>query len=207
MEKPSGYIALFDSSVLFPVFGSNLLLFLAERQLFKVKWSKDIHTEWINSRMKRYPSSDRAALERKRDRMNQEFEEAMVIGYEPLITNLPLEDLNDRHVLAAAIKCAADVIVTENVRHFPASILAPLGLFSQTADDFIADQIGVTPESKRMVAIAIVRHKMSLTKSRLNWRSYFDELSKKLPHSFAELNDQQFKLTIAEVLINREWQF
>jgi hypothetical protein len=88
LEKPSGYTALLDSSVLFPIFGSNLLLFLAERQLFHVKWSQDIHTEWINSRMRRYPDGDRAALERKRERMDQEFEEAMVTGYTPLIGDI-----------------------------------------------------------------------------------------------------------------------
>lgn len=207
MEKPSGYTALLDSSVLFPIFSSNLLLFLAERQLFQVKWSQDIHREWINSRMARYPDGDRTALERKRDRMDQEFEEAMVKGYEPLIPEIALDDPNDQHILAAAIKCKADIIVTENMRHFPARTLAPLGLFAQTADDFIADQIGVTLESKAMVAVAVVRHKKSLTRSRLTWRKYFEELARKLPHSFAEFNTDYFKKAVADVIISEEWQY
>ncbi|MFA7336183.1 MAG: PIN domain-containing protein [Candidatus Obscuribacterales bacterium] len=207
MEKPSGYTALLDSSVLFPIFGSNLLLFMADSQIFKVKWSKDIHVEWIDSRMKRYPDGDRAALERKQERMDKEFAEAMVSGYEPLIESLSLVDLNDRHVLAAAIKCRADVIVTENIRHFPSAVLEPLGLFSQTADDFIADQIGLTPESEKMVAIAVVRHKKSMTRSRLSWQRYFEELAKRLPQSFAEFNQLHFRETVAMVLVSGEWRY
>lgn len=207
MEKPSGYTALLDSSVLFPIFASNLLLFLAERQLFQVKWSQHIHTEWIDSRMKRYPDGDRATLERKRDRMDREFEEALIVGYASLIDDIGLPDPKDQHVLAAARKCNADVIVTENVRHFPAATLAPLGLFAQTADDFIADQTGVTPESSNMVAIAVVRHKKSLTKSKLSWRRYFEELARKLPHSFAEFNTPRFKEHVSSVLLSREWRY
>lgn len=92
MEKPSGYTVVLDATVSFPIFCSNLLLFLAERQLFQVKWTHDIHAEWINSRMRRYPDGDRAALERKRDRMNSEFEEALVTGYESMIDDMALPD-------------------------------------------------------------------------------------------------------------------
>ena len=104
MEKPSGYTALLDASVLFPVFTSNLLLWLAARQLYRVKWSADIHREWVERRLTRYPDSSRESLENKRDRMDREFEEALVTGYESLIPTLTLRDDDDRHVLAAAIK-------------------------------------------------------------------------------------------------------
>jgi hypothetical protein len=66
---------------------------------------------------------------------------------------------NDRHVLAAAIKCQADVIVTENLRHFPASAISSFGLIAQSSDDFIAVQNGVTAESATQVAVALVRHR------------------------------------------------
>ncbi len=204
MEKPSGYTVLLDSSVLFPIFTSNLLLFLAERQIFRVRWSQDIHREWINSRMVRYPDGDIEALQRRRDRMDQEFEEASVTGYEPLIDTLSLRDPNDRHVLAAAIKCQADVIVTENLRHFPASAISSFGLIAQSSDDFIAVQNGVTAESATQVAVALVRHRRSLTRSRLTWKQYFEQLQKKLPNSYAEFNDRNFRLIIAGVIKRRE---
>lgn len=44
---------------------------------------------------------------------------ALVTGYEHLIASLDLPDRKDRHVLAAAIQCAATVIVTSNLKDFP----------------------------------------------------------------------------------------
>jgi predicted nucleic acid-binding protein len=207
LEKPSGYTVLLDSSVLFPVFISNLLLFLAERQLFKVRWTARIHGEWVNRRLDRYPDSDRAALERKRTVMDREFEEALVSGFEALIDEIDLPDPDDQHVLAAARACKADVIVTDNIDDFPAAVLSPLNLFAQRADDFIADQVGVSAESTDMVAVAVVRHKKSLTKSRLTWKRYFEEVRKKLPHTYAEFNSHNFHTAVANAITSGAWHY
>jgi len=198
LEKPSGYIALLDASVLFPVFTSNLLLWLAYRQIYQPKWSHDIHEEWVERRLARYPNASRAALEQKRDRMDLEFEEALVTGYEPLIATLSFSDPDDRHVLAAAISCKAAVIVTNDrdFEHLPKEI----EIAAQTADDFIAAQVGVTAGSAREVAIALIKHKRSLTKSRLTWKEYFAEMQRKLPHSYAEFNRTRFRSTLIEAL-------
>jgi hypothetical protein len=72
------WIAFFDASVLFPVFISNLLLFLSKAELFEVRWSNDVHREWIESRLRRFPDADRAALDRKKTRMDAEFPDALV---------------------------------------------------------------------------------------------------------------------------------
>ena len=52
--------------------------------------------------------------------------DALVTGYEPLVKTIHLPDPNDRHVLAAAITGRADVIVTKNLKDFPADRLARL---------------------------------------------------------------------------------
>ena len=52
-----------------------------------------------------------------------------------------LRDANDRHVLAAAVKTRASVIVTDNLRDFPAHAQKPLDLEAKSADGFIADAI------------------------------------------------------------------
>ena len=51
-------------------------------------------------------------LERTRALMDQHADDALVTGYDDLIPGLQLPDPDDRHVLAAAIRSRADVIVT-----------------------------------------------------------------------------------------------
>ena len=55
--------------------------------------------------------------------MNSHVRDCLVTNYEYLIPNLELPDPDDRHVLAAAIKGNADVIVTTNLVDFPQSVL------------------------------------------------------------------------------------
>jgi hypothetical protein len=72
---------------------------------------------------------------------------AFVVGYEPLIETLDLPDPDDRHVLAAAIRVNAQVIVTRNLKHFPRERLAPWGVKAKSPDDFVRDQIGLDPQA------------------------------------------------------------
>jgi hypothetical protein len=69
------------------------------------------------------------------------FPDALVDNYEPLVNSLELPDEKDRHVLAAAIKTNANIIVTNNMKDFPKEYLASFGLTAKTADDFITDTI------------------------------------------------------------------
>ena len=64
-------------------------------------------------------------LERTRTLMELAVPDVLVSSYEGLIPGLNLPDAKDRHVLAAAIRCQAGVIVTLNLRDFPAEALAP----------------------------------------------------------------------------------
>lgn len=56
--------------------------------------------------------------------MNAAVRDCLALGYEPLIEVLDLPDPDDRHVLAAAIKVNAQLVVTWNQRHFPQDKLA-----------------------------------------------------------------------------------
>ena len=59
--------------------------------------------------------------------MNENVRDCLVIDYQWLIEKLNLPDPNDRHVLAAAIKAKAEVIVTSNLKDFPQSELVQPG--------------------------------------------------------------------------------
>ena len=68
-----------------------------------------------------------------------------VTGYEPLIGSLALTDEGDRHVLAAAIAGRCDVIVTQNLRDFPAAVLTSFGIEAQHPDDFCCNHLNLAP--------------------------------------------------------------
>lgn len=97
----------------------NLLLRLALADLFRVRWTDRIHEEWIRSVLAQRPDLLPEQLGRTRDLMDRAVPDCLVTGYEGLIDTLDLPDLDDRHVLAAAIRSQASVIVTYNLRDFP----------------------------------------------------------------------------------------
>jgi hypothetical protein len=72
--------------------------------------------------------------------MNLAVRDAVVTGYEPLIGSLHLPDLDDRHVLAAAIRARAQIIVTFNLSDFPTEALADWDVEAKHPDDFLVDQ-------------------------------------------------------------------
>lgn len=119
----STFTVLFDANVLYSKHIRSLLVELARSGLFRAKWSADIHREWIDALLKKRPDLERTRLERTRRLVDTSLPDALVVGYEDLISALSLPDPDDRHVLAAAIRCGASAIVTFNERHFPADQL------------------------------------------------------------------------------------
>jgi len=83
-----------------------------------------------------YTLAAKPKLEKRRAEMDAAVPDCLVTGYETLEPALELPDPHDRHVLAAAISCKASVIVTYNVRDFPAAALAPHDVDVQHPDDF-----------------------------------------------------------------------
>ena len=48
-------------------------------------------------------------------------------------------DPADRHVVAAAVKCGAEAIITFNLKHFPEAALDPWDIEVQHPDEFLVD--------------------------------------------------------------------
>jgi hypothetical protein len=91
--------------------------------------------------------------------MDLHASDALVAGYEDLIKGLELPDAKDQHVVAAAIRGRADIIVTRNTRDFQAEALKPFGIKSQHPDEFIANLLDLAPG---LVLTAARRHQESL---------------------------------------------
>ncbi|MCL4192484.1 MAG: hypothetical protein KJZ87_12190 [Thermoguttaceae bacterium] len=77
--------------------------------------------------------------------MDAHVRDCLVADYEAMIPMLLLPDPDNRHVLAAAIRCSADVIVTFNLGDFPPDILRKWGVEAQHPDDFINHLLDLAP--------------------------------------------------------------
>jgi len=158
------FTALVDACVLAGTLKRNLLLTLAEAEFFRLRWSVQILDETqraIQTILEgRNDPEAEAKAARARSAMERAFEEACVGGIDALLPLVPaLPDPNDRHVVAAALKTAASVIVTDNLRDFPAEALEPLNLEVRGADAFIADTIALDP-GRAVAAIRRMRERL-----------------------------------------------
>jgi predicted regulator of Ras-like GTPase activity (Roadblock/LC7/MglB family) len=140
----STFTAVFDANVLYGQRIRSLLMYLTMSGLFRAKWSADIHREWMTA-VSDNTGHDIASLESTRDAMDRAVPDALVTGYEGLIPAFNLPDPDDRHVLAAAVRCGASAIVTFNLKDFPASELEQYGIHTKHPDEFIMDVDGLAP--------------------------------------------------------------
>ncbi|MFC3453611.1 PIN domain-containing protein [Amycolatopsis speibonae] len=138
--------------MLYPNVLRDLLIRIGQSGFIQAKWSEEILDEVFRNLKRNRPDLDPGKLDRTRTLMNASVRDCLVTGYEPLVAVLDLPDPDDRHVLAAAIKARARVIVTENLRDFPERILGHWNIEAQCADDFVLDRIDL---SERMVVDAV----------------------------------------------------
>lgn len=138
------FTCVLDTNVIFPIDVRDLLFWFAYFDLFTPKWSKHIFDEWAEVMRRKGISSE--IIQRRVAKANLAFPDALVENYEPLIKGLNLPDEKDRHVLAAAIKTNANVIVTNNLKDFPEEYLSTFGLSAKSADDFITDIIDLNQD-------------------------------------------------------------
>lgn len=158
---------------------------LAARGLFRAKWTNEIHDEWIRNLLKNRVDLNEERLLRTRDLMNQAVMDSVVEGYEELIAALSLPDPNDRHVLAAAIKCGADAIVTFNRKDFPLETLQNYELEHLHPDEFLLHQFGLDNAQFLTAALACRKRLKAPPKTSTE---YLDRLEAQgLPLTVAEL--------------------
>ncbi len=139
------FTCVLDTNVIYPIEIRDLLFWFAHYELYTPKWSAHIFDEW-KSVMERKGVPE-AEIRKRTEKANMAFPDALVNNYESLIEGLDLPDLKDRHVLAAAIKTNANVIVTNNIQDFPMETLEPYGMSVKSADDFLTDIIDLNHET------------------------------------------------------------
>ena len=143
------FTALLDACVLYPAPLRDFFMRLAVTDAFRARWSENIHDEWSRSVLANRPDLTLKQLTHTKELMNSHVRDCLVSGYEELIAGLRLPDSDDRHVLAAAIRCSAAVIVTFNLKDFPEASLARYEIEAQHPDDFVCHLIDLDPAAVR----------------------------------------------------------
>lgn len=164
---------VYDACVLQPAPLRDFLIRLATTGLFAAKWTDRIHQEWMGNLLAKRPELE-DQLPRTRELMDQAVPDCLVEGYEPLIASLELPDPDDRHVLAAAIRSGAQLIVTINLRDFPEANLANWDIEAVHPDDFVQQQMDL---HKGTVVEVAKQHRGSLGNPPKSVGEYLQTLS------------------------------
>ena len=143
--RSSPFTAVYDACVLYPAPLRDLLIWLGMSGCFRARWTTQIHEEWKRNLLLNRTDLTREQLDRTPQLMDQAIPDGLVTGHESLIDGLTLPDADDRHVVAAAVRCHANVIVTFNLKDFPASALSAYGVEAQHPDEFIENLFDLDP--------------------------------------------------------------
>lgn len=183
----SYYTVVYDACVLYPAPLRSLLIHLAMTDLFRARWSRQIHEEWMRNLLAKRSDLTWEKLERVRELMDQHTRDAVVTGFEPLIDGLLLPDINDRHVLACAIHSGAEAIITFNLKDFPDDQLSQYDIRAIHPDEFISDMLSLSPGH---VVQAVHNHRSSLKNPPFSINEYLDLLfNQQLPDTVNSLRN------------------
>ena len=175
-------IVVLDACVLVQMPLGDTLLRIAEAELYRLHLSQEILDETTNNLVKKNKMNEEQAV-RYQQQIKQCFPESMVEKYELLIPSMTNEP-KDRHVLAAAVKSKANIIVTFNLKDFPSESLQPWGIKAQHPDEFLLELFS---DFGMNIAVEIVRQQAAdLKKPSMTIRKLIELLSKQVPN-FARL--------------------
>jgi predicted nucleic acid-binding protein len=152
------FIVVYDACVLHDSLVRDLLIRVATKRALNVRahWSYQILDEMVRSILERRPDLDPQRLARTTQMMCDALPDCLVTGYEALVESIELPDPGDRHVLAAAIKAGAHVIVTYNLRHFPSAVLQPFNIEAQHPDEFLVSLLDLDLTTVRETFVELV---------------------------------------------------
>jgi len=137
------FAAVLDACVLFPAYPRDLLLRLAEAGLYRPIITSEILDELARNLVRTGKCSEPAAR-RLVAAIAAAFEDD-VVETKPAIVAAMGNHPKDRHVLAAAVEAGAGVIVTANIKDFPAEALSPWAIEAKAPDEFLVDLFWLSP--------------------------------------------------------------
>ncbi|QLH64484.1 PIN domain-containing protein [Serratia symbiotica] len=167
------YPVILDACVLYPSFLRDLLIRLGLTGMYQPKWSATIEDEWQRNLLATRADLTPEQIQRTATLMNKAVPDAMIIDFEPLIDSVDLPDVDDRHVVAAAVRSNAEIIVTFNLKDFPASALDAFGIEALHPDDFVMDMFDL---NRALVLSAVTTQRSNLRKPPMSVDGYLEAL-------------------------------
>lgn len=171
-----------DACVLVPLPVCDLLLRIAAKKEFRALWSEDILSEVKNTLTSKF-RLDASSVNYRVSEMCKHYPDALVLEYKDLIPAMK-NDPKDRHVLAAAVRANAELIVTFNLRDFPKEALEPYDVRAIHPDDFLCDQFELNPVSVIQTTEEIIA---ALANPEITKDEYLDRLSRGGLPKFCEM--------------------
>jgi len=103
--------AFLDANVIRGQQTNDILLSLADNQVFEPRWTQQVIDEM---RRNRPPGLSEKAIDRRITMMNAAFEDAMTEAPPQELQDQMQADPKDKHVLAGAVASESDFLVTDN---------------------------------------------------------------------------------------------
>ncbi len=161
-----------DTNVLFPFSIMDLVLGMAEDGMHEFLWSEDLLQEWqrviveASRRSAQSAASVAAAI-------REFFEDGEVTraAYEADIDEMPSPDIDDRKHIAAAKAGRATVLLTKNLKDFPAAALAEMSIRVLDIDAYLCEQLDASPEQMLWTGSRIAGEKRRPPMSLDEWLS------------------------------------
>jgi hypothetical protein len=169
---PSPVKALLDANVLYSNQLRNLLLQLAQNDVFDARWSELVEEEWLRNME---PLTRERIVTRTIPLIRSAFPDALVDGFDP-DRAIGATHWKDRHVASAAAAIAPSVLVTINLKDFDFPALASLGVKVLTPDDFLSELFDANPA---LVEAATREAADNLTRTMPSWDEYLTALAER----------------------------
>ncbi|MDX6280612.1 MAG: hypothetical protein QOH03_1683 [Kribbellaceae bacterium] len=135
-------IAFLDANVLRGQLTTDIMLSLADNKLYEPQWSAEVLDEVKRNR----PAGVTAERADARfAQMAKAFPEALVADYQHLMPEMQADE-KDKHVLAAAVRSEADVLVTENTRDFDPPTSGPHAMKVERTSEFLNQMLEEHPD-------------------------------------------------------------
>lgn len=168
------FTVIYDANILYGAFLRDVFMWLAKSDLYRARWTEEIHEEWSRNLIEQRPDM-RQQVPRIRALMDKAVPDCLVTGYQGLIESIVLPDPDDRHVVAAAIRARAEIIVTSNLKHFPAEALEEYGIEAQHPDTFVCDLLDL---DQAKVMAELEQHRAGMNRPPMSTAEYCDRLQK-----------------------------